>query len=169
MSIPSIIYCENMRYLAFKYSKYLPIIFCFLLLPKSTYANVNVNISNNSSGSNSQVNIKNEVNSTTNTGSNTSNTKTDIRIETNGEVKEYHSTGNENIKIESGDSKNSVKINNIINEESKTQNSPTIIASKSAVAVNEIKKDLIFKNQMIFFLESIKTWFEKIHSRIFKL
>lgn len=155
-----------MRYLDRKYYKYLPILISFLVISKPVSANTSVNVSNN--GSNSQVKINNVINSSNSTSTNTSNTTTDIRIETNGEVKEYHGTGNQNINIESSDGKNSVKINNNINGESKTQAVPNIEASKSATSTGLIEQDRLFKDQNTIFWENLRSLFDKIWYSIFK-
>jgi hypothetical protein len=89
-----------------------------ILIPNKIMANAS---------SYSQINIINDINSSTNTGNNSSNSTTDIRIETNGEVKEYHGTGNQNVTLESGN--NSVKVIN--KTDSNSQSSPESLSNKN--------------------------------------
>lgn len=57
------------------------------------------------------VEVNNSFNSTNSTNS-TNTTKTNIRIESNGEVKEYNSDSGEDVVIESSDGNSKVRINN---------------------------------------------------------
>lgn len=78
-----------------------------LLTIKSAQAATSVDISNNEEGSTSRVTIKSNTSSTN--GSTSS--KSHVRIETNGQVKEFNTTGDEEVNWTSGDGKSSVKIN----------------------------------------------------------
>ena len=114
----------------FNYKFFFLIIFAAFLFPKSSIASTastNVSISNNAEGSNNNVNVVNEVNTSVNTGGG-GESRTDIRIETNGEVKEYHGTGDEDVTIESGNGNNSVRVTN----KSGSQSSATISESKDS-------------------------------------
>ena len=69
-------------------------------LPTSALAATTVSVSNNGGNSSATVNVQNSFNSTSNsTNTTTSNTK--VRIETNGEVKEYESSSGEDVHMES--------------------------------------------------------------------
>lgn len=76
--------------------------FIFVAMP--VRASVNVDISNNAAGSSNRVN----VNSTTQNA----NSKTDVRVETNGEVKEFHTQGDEDVNYQSDDGSVKVNVNN---------------------------------------------------------
>ncbi len=83
----------------------------FFLASTSVYAeSTSVNISNNAEGSRSQVSVESHVESNSSSEV-SSSTKTDIRIESNGEVKEYHSDKPEDISIQSDDGKVQVEVN----------------------------------------------------------
>lgn len=129
------------------------IITLFLLVPTQVSASINVEITGNGPGSTSEVITQNNVNSKT-TSIQKSAGKTDIRIETNGEVKEYHGEGNTNVILESGDGNNSVSIKSNGTMTDLKQN----ISSPSAVP--EIKED---KNGSSFDpIEFIKKQFDLI-------
>jgi len=83
----------------------------FLSIPPSVFAETNVNVSGNGEGSHTSVSVTNNVNSTSNSTT-TSNSKTHVRIETNGEVKEYNSENGGSVHIESDDGTAKVNINN---------------------------------------------------------
>lgn len=110
-------------------------IFFFILLPvlvifpQIAFADIDVQISGNGPGSKSEVSIESNVKSST-TNSQNSTGKVDIRIETNGEVKEYHGEGNTSIHIESSSGNNSVSIIN--NASGSGQQSASDSASVSA-------------------------------------
>lgn len=73
------------------------LVFTLLLIPTSASADVKVNVdSDYSSNQSSSKTFKNE---------------TDIRLESNGEVKEYHGSDGD-VHIESSDGKSSVTVNN---------------------------------------------------------
>lgn len=67
-------------------------------------ATVSVDVSNNGSGSNNQVNI--------NTNTQYPNSTTDVRVETNGDVKEFHTQEDEDINYQSDDGSVTVNVNN---------------------------------------------------------
>jgi hypothetical protein len=67
-------------------------------------ATVSVDVSNNAAGSNNQVNI--------NSNSQNTNSKTDVKVETNGEVKEFHTQGDEDVNYQSDDGSVKVNVNN---------------------------------------------------------
>lgn len=122
--IPNLPYSDNCGYIYFM--KKLPAIFLLLALfcPTLVLARVNVEISNNGPGSKSSVNVESQINSSTST-KNSINNQTDIKIESNGEVKEYHGS-DENIRLESGNGNNSVSVrSNITNENSYKSASPS--------------------------------------------
>lgn len=110
----------------------------------------------------SSVNIKNSVN-TSNSTSSTSNCKTEVRIESNGEVKEYKSENCESVNMESSDGNSKVIINNNSNSNTQTttpkptkQPSPTIsgeIQEEIDVATREAqaKIEKTEEEQMDFF------------------
>lgn len=86
------------------------VVLLLLISPKSSFASITVDVLGNGEGSKSKVTVESNVKSSTTTNQNFKST-TDIRIETNGEVKEYHGN-DESIHIESGDGNNSVSIKN---------------------------------------------------------
>lgn len=73
--------------------------FLTLIMPTATYA------------ATTSVSVQNTVDSTSNSES-TSTSQSHVRIETNGEVKEFNTNGNETVDWKSDDGKSSVKINN---------------------------------------------------------
>lgn len=74
------------------------------------------------------VNIQNDNNSSTTTQQSSSSVTTDVRIETNGEVKEFHTEGNEDVDWTSDDGKSSVKINsNTSSKSNVSQDSDTSV------------------------------------------
>jgi len=104
-----------------------PFFILLLLIPQIAQANVNVNISDNKEGSKSNVSVNsNTSGSSSNTNNSGSNT-TNIRIETNGEVKEYYGTGDEAINIQSSNGNNSVTVNPGNPSAKPSQNSNTSI------------------------------------------
>ena len=100
--------------------------FTLISITHYTYAQVNnsVNVSNNGSGSTSNVQIHNSVNAS-NTSSSTNNTSTHIRIETNGQVKEYDSSQPGDVNIQSDDGTSQVHVNNIIGPSQTDTGEPT--------------------------------------------
>lgn len=90
-----------------------------LIMPTVTYA------------ATSSVSIQNTVDSSSNSDT-TTTSESNVRIETNGEVKEFNTTGDESVDWTSPDGKSSVKINNngtkVVQgaEESKEANEPEV-------------------------------------------
>ena len=92
--------------------KLLPVLVSlFLLSPQQALASINVEVSGNGPGSKSEVSVESNIKSSTKNDKSTN--RTDIRIENNGEVEEFHGEGNVNVKLESGNGNNSVSIQNI--------------------------------------------------------
>lgn len=83
-----------------------------LLFPAVASAATSINVSNNGSGATSTVSVTNNVSGSSVNQVSTSGTNTDIRIESNGKVKTYHSSGSEDVNIKSDDGNSSVTINN---------------------------------------------------------
>ncbi|HUD45047.1 MAG TPA: hypothetical protein VMR41_05870 [Patescibacteria group bacterium] len=87
------------------------VITSFIMVQKaSARVDNNVNVYSNGSGASSQVEVQNNVG--TSTGNNTS---THIRVESNGQVKEYDSSQPGDITIQSNDGKATAHVNTIIN------------------------------------------------------
>lgn len=126
-----------------------------LIIPQIALADVNVQISGNGPGAKSEVSIENNINSKTTT-TQKSTGKTDIRIETNGEVKEYHSEGNESVYLESGNGNNSVSIQTGGSVVDLTE----ITSSSSATASAEIKAEK--ENESFNIVEFIKKQFDSV-------
>lgn len=107
-------------------------LFMMLFLPATVSAKVDVNISNNLEGTNNTV----DINSNT-SGGETSGVRnqTDIVINNNGQVKEYHGTDSR-IEINSDDGKSSVNINNNSATSTKAQNLKSGVTSSTSVVVN---------------------------------
>lgn len=80
------------------------VLISFFLKVIPVKATVNVDVSNNGTGSNNQVII--------NTNTQNSNSTTDVRIESNGDVKEFHTQEDEDINYQSDDESVTVKVNN---------------------------------------------------------
>jgi hypothetical protein len=85
--------------------------FTLIGLRQVAHAETSVNVSNSTTGgSNTHVVVNSNVNSsTTNTTMVNSNTR--VHIETNGEVKDFNTQGDESVDWQSEDGKSSVKIN----------------------------------------------------------
>lgn len=134
-----------------------------LILPRSASASVNVQVSGNGDGSNSTVSV--ESNTSSPTSKNTYNNSTDIRIETNGEVKEYHGTGDQNITVQSGNGGNSVSVNtkgssnpsSSPSASSSAQPSPTSSASPTSTAESKVQTLMeMIKKEIQSFLNLFK-------------
>ncbi len=115
----------------------MPLIFTLLLLilvlPKQTFAEIKVDISNNMEGSSNNVTV-NSSNGSNKQNSNSGNTQTNIRINNNGEIKEYK--GNDGkVEIKSEDGKSSVSVNTtgVSNNSTQTQSN---VSTKTNVVVN---------------------------------
>ena len=130
-------------------------VFFALIPPNSVLANINVEVSGNGEDSESKVIINSNVKSTTTT-SQKSTGKTDIRIETNGEVKEYHGEGDVNINLESSGGNNSVSIQTGGSVVDITESTPSSSASASGEIEDE-KTDAGFN-----IVEFIKKQFDSI-------
>lgn len=107
------------------------ILFILLFLPSSASAKVNVEVSNNLDGSSNNVNINSD---TSGTSYNTVNNQTNIRINNNGEIKEYHGNGG-NIDIRSDDGKSSVSVNTT-GATNNSNNTNASVTSKTNVMIN---------------------------------
>lgn len=86
-------------------------LFLFLILSNNAFANessVSIKSEGNASAT---VNVQNSFN-TTNSNTNNVDSHTKIRIESNGEVKEYESTTGEDISVESSDGSSKVTVQN---------------------------------------------------------
>jgi hypothetical protein len=114
-----------------------------LLLPVTSFATTSVNISNNDNGSTNRVSIINGQNTSNSASVNQSQGTTDIKIESNGQVKEYHSSGNQDINVSSNDGKSSVSIQNQATP-SPTTNTRSSINSSTSVTneVNGVKSEI---------------------------
>lgn len=111
--------------------KLIPYFLLMLLLsPKIAFAEVKVEISNNTGGSNNNV----RVNSSNNVQS-----QTNIKINNNGEVKEYHGS-DEKVEMKTSDGKSSVTVNTTGASNNST-NSSTSVNSKTNITVNSKTDD----------------------------
>lgn len=137
-----------------------------LLCPLPVQANTDVVVSNNGAGSRSEVNIKNEVNTTTSTSTNNSDVKTDIRIETNGEVKEYHSTGDDDVTVESSNGNNRVQVTNKTGRNSGSKITPTRTPTGTPVATLSATPSVTVtpKPQP----QNLESYFENLRLKIFR-
>ncbi len=106
---------------------YLIAVLTAMTLPTSAHGESSVEINTNSKTTTSQ---SSSVKSTT-----------DVHIEINGETKDFHSDGNENVEWKSDDGKSSVKINNT--NVSNTNTSPTTTPSSSVSATPFINTESI--------------------------
>lgn len=106
------------------------------LATTSAIASTTVEISNNGERNNSNIKINNSVKIIGD--STNSNSKTRVKITTNGETKEYTTTGNEDINVESSDGTSKVQITN--NNDSSVKNSTSSAISKDKK--EEIKKKI---------------------------
>src|SRR5438105_1447008 len=84
------------------------------LFAQQSYADTSVFISGNAEGSHSNVNVQNEIHSST-TQNSTSNTHTSVHIETNGNVQDYNSDNPDDVHIQSNDGNAKVNITNNMN------------------------------------------------------
>lgn len=120
-------------------------VFCFLNIQPAWAASQRlIKILNSSEGSSSKVEVKNSFNSS-NTNVSSTNSSTHIRIETNGEVKEYNSEKVEDIKLESSDGSAKVYVNTSNNSSSNNNTSITLPASPTIAKQIEEKKEEIKK------------------------
>lgn len=96
-------------------------------------AETSVTIENNGGNSTSRVTVNNSTSTSNNTSTTTQN---HVRIETNGEVKSFDTTGDQSVDWTSDDGKSSVKINSKTVTPSTTQKS----SSQSTNSDNETKE-----------------------------
>ena len=88
--------------------------------------------------SSANVEINNDFNSTSVNSSSSINSKTDIRIESNGKVQEYHSDKPESVTLESEDGSVKINVNNSGSANVKSE-STTSVKSNVDVSVNGVK------------------------------
>lgn len=150
-----------------KYAVTLVIAFITLIgLRQVAHAETSVNISNNTSnGSNTHVVVNSNVNSST-TNTTTINSNTRVHIETNGEVKDFNTTGDESVDWKSDDGKSSVKING---NSSTTKVTPNPTGEKPSATPTESTKSaqqsvLEHKTPSVTHAFSLADFFKKIFS-----
>jgi DNA-binding protein YbaB len=141
-------------------------------LPTSALAATTVSVSNNGGNSSATVNVQNSFNSTSNsTNTTTSNTK--VRIETNGEVKEYESSSGEDVHMESEDGTSKV---NITNKGTKvtTTASPTAMMDEEKIeekvnkATEEAKEKVEkAKSEQKDFFKKFEDWIKNFFKNLF--
>jgi hypothetical protein len=107
-------------------------------LKQVAHAENSVNISNNTNtGSNTHIVVNSNVNSST-TNTSTINSNTKVHIETNGEVKDFNTSGDESVDWQSTDGKSSVKINNNAKVTSKpTEDKPSATPTQSTASAQQ--------------------------------
>lgn len=103
----------------------------------SAFASTSVDVKTEGGNASAKVSVKNSFNST-NTSSNTVDSYTKVRIETNGEVKEYESTNGDDVNIESSNGNAKVNISN----NTGTKPSVTKVQEKINEATSEAQKKL---------------------------
>lgn len=115
--------------------KILLLLLLFLIAsPVSAASDVRVNISDNLEGSTNKVQIDSNTGGVKQSSSNNYSNSTSIKINQNGEVKEYNgSDGNINIQSSDGKTSVSVKNNSVENENT---SSDTNIKTKTNITVN---------------------------------
>lgn len=96
-----------------------------LIFPQAALASVSVEISGNGKGSTNTVNVQQSQSGSSVHQSSSSNIKTDIRVESNGEIKEYHSQSGGDIHVESSDGHSQVDVKN--------ETTPSVSQSSSSV------------------------------------
>lgn len=146
-------------------------------IAKPALAATTVDVSNNGSGSTSNVEIHNSVNTSSSSTSNSSN-HTSVRIETNGKVKTYESDSGGSVHMESDDGSSKVDINNgsLKGTNTTVAPSPTVSATTSAMqeqkdkinkASEEAKRkieEMKLKNQDLF--TRLEDFFKNLFSRL---
>lgn len=144
-----------------------------LILAGKAFAdvNTNVNISSNGSNSSSRVTVNNNVNTSSNATS-TTNSRTDIKIETNGNLQEYHSDKPGSISVQSDNGVSQVKINGatIFPSKSSAVGEKNIQTSGAANITHEATKEAGMKktSQQSFFafinkqIQIIKDFFSRL-------
>lgn len=140
-----------------------------LLTASTAFAKTTVEISNNGENSKSDVKINSSVK--TNGSSDTSDNETRVRITTNGETKEYVTTGDEDINVQSSDGTSKVQINNnnSVNsddsKDDKKEASNGAIDKKIKEKVKEIKDEV--KKDDVNVSEFIKNQLSRITAILF--
>jgi hypothetical protein len=105
-------------------------------------ATSSVHVESHTSGS-SNVKVNQSVSATSSSNQTGS---TDIRIETNGKVKEYHGTGNQNVTISSEDGTNTASVINQVNTNTPTP-SPNPSQSPSPIPVSSSSTSFSIENK----------------------
>src|SRR5690606_13071194 len=93
----------------------------FLAAPVNAASDIKVNITDNLEGSTNKVQIKSNTGNIKQSSSNNYSNTTSIKINQNGEVKEYNGSDG-NINIQSSDGKTSVSVQNNSAENKSTSN-----------------------------------------------
>lgn len=143
--------------------------FCaFIFIASAVYANTDVNISGNTTGSNSKIEVHNTINSSSNTSS-TTNSHTNVRIETNGQVKTYESDNPGNVNIQSDDGTAKVHINNSSNSQSIIPSTflsptPTLSAENQSTNSAKIKKEESENNISLYIIKRIENFLKNLFS-----
>ncbi len=106
-----------------------------MIFPKMALANVSVNVSGNGPGATSNVSVNNSQSGSMLSQS-SSNTTTNIRIENNGEVKEFRSEDDGNFHVESSDGTSKVDVTNQSNSASVIKNNTDTVNTDIRVNVN---------------------------------
>ncbi len=106
-------------------------------LSQKAHAEIKVEISGNDEGSSSRVEVRSNVHSSSQNNS-SSQVRTEIRIESNGQVKTYRSDKPEDIHVQSEDGKAQVHVNTQTN---------TIQQQTSAPNTDEQKKSAVEKQK----------------------
>ena len=152
-----------------------------LISSKNSFADVNttVNISNNGANSKNTVNVETNTGGNTVLGQSTSETKTNIRIETNGQVKTYNSDKPEDVNIESDNGNIKVNIKNngsstlgtsVNSKDIENQKATTEAKIKEKKEeIEEKKQEILQKNQkQIFSLRQFLSEQLKSLEKLFK-
>lgn len=109
--------------------------FMLLLLPTTALANsVNISVTGNEDGSSNSVKYNSNT-STNYQSSGTSKNETHIKINDNGEVKEYHGSG-EDVHLQSSSGKTTVKVDNNSVTNNPSPASSSKVTSKTNITVN---------------------------------
>ncbi|MDP2649374.1 MAG: hypothetical protein Q8P10_00865 [bacterium] len=150
-----------MKLLLFIFSFFL--IFLFVNSKCLALVTTDVNITANGTNVKSNVSVQNNVNSQS---SNEEKTQTDIIINTNGNVKEYHSDKNESVNIQSEDGTVKINVNNKSNTVDQKSSSAAKINSEKGKSeqqrIDEKKFDFFkFFQQDFNFLKNLFSSFFK--------
>ncbi len=132
-------------------------------LKQVAHAENSVNVTNNTStGSNTHIVVNSNVNSST-TNTSTVNSNTKVHIETNGEVKDFNTSGDESVDWQSSDGKSSVKINNNAKVTPKpTEDKPSATPTQSTASAQQ--QDTEHKAAVTTHGFSLGDFFKKIFS-----